>query len=603
MIDSSSLLNSLLKGIQLERKAQKERYSPKQANLKLLKQDGLALHPFRITRKFYGYADYPEFQFNLPFPLEYSNFYDGSKIIVSNGNESCNAILLSLNNNKGELRLFSPDFPEWVEDEETYIQLTPDDRTLDRMEEQLKNIKADNKLNQHFQNFYTKNNSNCENITIDTFFNPKLNESQMKAVGLAMSSDKFFIVHGPPGTGKTTTLVELVQQLHKEKKQILISAPSNTAVDLFGKKLKELKIDFLRVGNNAKVDEEITAFTMDGKLQKENITQQIKKLKIQAEQLRKMALQYKRNFGREEREQRNLLLAEAKRIRREIKSIIEYAEEKIVSQNNIILGTPIGLSDYINSSTYDYLIIDEAGQCLQALAWCIIPLAEKTILAGDHFQLPPTVISQEAINNGFNISILEQGFEYQNNQLLNVQYRMEPQIAEFSNRYFYEGQLKHQKPSVEGEHLLFFDTVGADFEEVNLPETTSIYNIRELEFVNNLIEHFQLKIDETVFITPYSGQVQKAKEILPQALKISTIDSFQGQEFQNIIISLVRSNQDQVIGFLKDYRRMNVAMTRAQNKLIVIGDSATFGNDNFYKEFLSYVEEINAYHSVWELMY
>ncbi|MEO7523116.1 MAG: DEAD/DEAH box helicase family protein, partial [Ferruginibacter sp.] len=229
-------------------------------------------------------------------------------------------------------------------------------------------------------------------------------------------------------------------------------------------------------------------------------------------------------------------------------------------------------------------------------------LAKKYVLAGDHLQLPPTVLSQEAERLGFSKSILEISIAtIKNIFLLDTQYRMRESIAGFSGEYFYHGLLKtatHLRDT--GVHLSFIDTAGSGYNEMHGSDGTSLQNEGELKIIRQLIENESLDPLKTAFISPYAGQVIAAKEVLPKEMRTSTIDSFQGQEKENIMLSLVRSNDEGVIGFLKDYRRMNVAITRAKEQLFIIGDSATIGADPFYNAFLSYIEKFGNYRSVWE---
>jgi superfamily I DNA and/or RNA helicase len=401
-------------------------------------------------------------------------------------------------------------------------------------------------------------------------------------------------------------LVEAILQLTAKGEKILISAPSNTAVDNIASFLIDTKVNFLRIGNNSKVNERIFPYTPEGMLRESKKEKEIKKLKIRAEELRKMANQYKRRFGKDEREQRNLLIKEVRNLRTQIKEIQQYNEQQLFEKADVILGTPIGLTDArIGEFRFQTLIIDEAGQCLEPLAWCIFPLADKIILAGDHWQLPPTVLSEEAAKMGLNNSILEVCFlKFSSVYLLDTQYRMRESIAQFSSNYFYNGKLKTAKQlQSTGNHILFFDTAGAGFDEERGSDGVSLINKGELDVILQILEKYQIDTKDVTVISPYSGQVSLAKEILPVNIKISTIDSIQGQEKDVIILSLVRSNSDGQIGFLKDYRRMNVALTRAREQLFVIGDSSTLGKDPFYSEFFDYIENINAYKSIWEIMY
>ncbi|HNA96734.1 MAG TPA: AAA domain-containing protein, partial [Chitinophagaceae bacterium] len=385
--------------------------------------------------------------------------------------------------------------------------------------------------------------------------------------------------------------------------KVLISAPSNTAVDHFAKTLIQKGVKLLRVGNSSKVDDEIFSHTPEGKMSNSNIQKEIKQLKIRAEEFRRIALKYKRSFGKAEREQRNLLFKEVKELRNEIKKLQRYHEEKLLDEADVIAGTPIGLYDEnLDNRKFDTLIVDEAGQCIEPLAWCIFSKAEKIVLAGDHWQLPPTVLSNEAAMLGFNNSILERAITNCNSViLLNVQYRMREAIAGFSSQYFYNSLLQTAKHlQNKGTHITFIDTAGSGYNEKHGPDGVSLQNEGELQIVNKILEQEQWNLSASAFISPYAGQVVAATEVLPAPLRKSTIDSFQGQEKENIIVSLVRSNDEGEIGFLKDYRRMNVAITRAKEQLIVIGDSATIGADKFFNEFLSYVEKFGNYRTVWE---
>lgn len=601
-------LQILLKCIDLEEKEQANRYKLDQSHtLKQLKAEGLALHPVIVTKKNFGYADYPEITFKLHFPPEANMFRDGAAIeCFMSGEEPIKGILMSLDGKYGEFRLFAPDFPDWIEDDGVGIKLAPDTRTTSIMKKVLNELENNKPLFKLFEQLHetatVATTPAVKNTTIN-FRNHTLNESQQQAVAAISGNEQLTIIHGPPGTGKTTTLIEAIGQLIKAGEKVLVSAPSNTAVDNIAKGLIQQGVKLLRVGNITKVDETIFAHTPEGKLNNSKSQKEIKQLKMRAEEFRRMALKYKRSFGKAEREQRNLLFKEVKNIRTEIKQLQAYNEEKLFAEAEVIAGTPIGLYDAkINHLKFDSLVIDEAGQCIEPLAWTIFPLAEKIVLAGDHWQLPPTVLSNEAAQLGFNRSILEASIDHnQAVYLLNTQYRMRPVIAGFSSEYFYNGLLQTAAHLMnDGVHLTFIDTAGSGYNEKRGPDGMSLQNEGEVNIVQQLLEKENLAPAVTAFISPYSGQVTAAKELLPSAMRISTIDSFQGQEKENIIVSLVRSNDDGDIGFLKDYRRMNVAITRAKEQLIVIGDSATIGADRFFNEFLSYVEKHGTYRTVWE---
>jgi superfamily I DNA and/or RNA helicase len=604
-----SHIQTLLRCIALEEKEQVQRYSlDQQHTLKALKAEGLALHPIIVTRKNFGYADYPEISFKLSFPPEANLFKDGAAIeCFIAGEEPIKGVLISLDGKNGEFRLFTPDFPDWIEDDGVGIKLAPDTRTNSIMKKVLNELENNKPLFKLFQQLHAEIKATStlpplKNNSL-SFRNRELNESQQQAVTAINGNGQITIVHGPPGTGKTTTLIEAIVQLIKNDEKILVSAPSNTAVDNICKGLLQQGIKLLRVGNASKADQMIFAHTPEGRLSNSKQLKEIKQLKQRAEEFRKMALKYKRSFGKAEREQRQLLFKEVKSIRTEIKKLQTYNEEKLFEEANVIAGTPIGLYDAgVDHLHFHTLVLDEAGQCIEPLAWCIFPLAEKIVLAGDHWQLPPTVLSHEAAQLGFNRSILEVAIKTIDAvYLLNTQYRMKEVIAGFSSNYFYNNQLlspAHLQNT--GTHLTFIDTAGSGYHEEHGGDGSSLQNKGELVIVQRLLETELPDLLKTAFISPYAGQVAAAKELLSQQLRISTIDSFQGQEKENVILSLVRSNDDGDIGFLKDYRRMNVAITRAKERLFIIGDSATIGADVFYNAYLTYIEKYGAYRTVWE---
>ncbi len=602
-------IQNLITCINLEEKEQVKRFSlDQQHTLKSLKAEGLALHPIVVTRKNFGYADYPEISFKLNFPPETNFFKDGAAIeCFCTGEDAVKGVLINLDGKNGEFRLFAPDFPDWIEDDGVGIKLAPDQRTTTIMKTVLNNLEHDKPLFKLFEQLHNataiEHHVTSNNTGTLFFDNKNLNQSQQQAVAAITQNENICIVHGPPGTGKTTTLVEAIVQLVKAGEKILVAAPSNTAVDNITKALIAQQVKVLRVGNTSKVEESIFAHTPEGKLNNSKQLKEIKQLKIRAEEFRKMALKYKRSFGKAEREQRNLLFKEVKNIRTEIKKLQAYNEEKLYSEAAVILGTPVGLYDAkINHLTFHSLFIDEAGQCIEPLAWCIFSLAQKYVLAGDHLQLPPTVLSNEAARLGLNKSILEVAIAaVKNIFLLNIQYRMRAAIAGFSGAYFYKGLLQTAAHLTNtGAHIFFIDTAGSGYNEEHGADGSSLQNKGELQIAQKLLQTEELDELQTVFISPYAGQVAAAKEVLPKLLRCSTIDSFQGQEKENIILSLVRSNDDGDIGFLKDYRRMNVAITRAKEKLFVIGDSATIGADAFYNAFLTYIETSGTYRTVWE---
>lgn len=600
----------LLDNLLLEEKAQKERFSAQDSGgIKSLKRDGLAIHPLKVTRKSYGFAEYPEFSFRIPASQSTDNFRDGTAIEVFFENEtSIKGILLGISGGSGDVRIFAPDFPDWIDDHGVGIKLTPDTKTQELITQTLQALDAGKSADgfPFFTYFHQQNDRLLpEPPSHLVEKNELLNESQQEALAKINGSEPIVIVHGPPGTGKTTTLVEAIASLVRNGENVLVTAPSNAAVDHITLQLIRKGIKALRVGNQTKISAELLPYTLEGKLATGREQKQLKKMRIQAEEYRKMAHQYKRHFGKDDRDQRKLLLQEVKNIRKEIRALQDFSAEKWMLESQVICGTPVGLNDKaLQKVEFTTLVIDEAGQCLESLAWVAFKNVQRLVLAGDHLQLPPTVISEQAMKNGYNKSFLEVVLEkHPVKCLLRKQYRMRQAIVDFPNAYFYEGKLETPENLKNvGIHLQFYDTAGTGFQEEQAVENGSLSNMGELEMIEKLIDKHQLKLEKCALITPYSGQVAAAKERFPATFRISTVDSFQGQECETVFISLVRSNDNNNLGFLKDYRRMNVAMTRAKEQLFVIGDSVTFGNDPFFGAFLSHLEATGCYGSAWELM-
>jgi predicted DNA helicase len=612
MAEVNPHIKHLLNCIDLEEKEEVARYRlDKEHALRQLKSEGLALHPIRVLQKNFGYADYPEISFHIKSILSQHQFKDGCAIeLFYLGEEPIKGILRQLNGKVGEIRLFAPDYPEWIDEDSVGIKLSPDTRTNTIMRKGLHNIEKHPVTKSIFDLVYETDRDlhSIEKEPDKEFLysiSTNFNKSQKKAIdSIIHPPNDILIVHGPPGTGKTSTLVEAVKHLVTNKKRILISAPSNTAVDHFAKSLLLQGIKFLRIGNSTKVHESIYPFTTEGSMENPKIKKEIKELKIRAEEFRRMALKYKRKFGKSEREQRKLLFEEVKKIRAEIKNRISYHETKLFHESGIVLGTPVAIVDAnFGFDTFDYLFIDEAGQCIEPLAWCIMPFAKQFVLAGDYLQLPPTILSAEAKRKGFEVSILEKCMKTLPSYLLNTQYRMRDVIASFSSEYFYKGKLLTASNLISDiNHFTFIDTVGAGYEEERGPDGYSLINQGEITIIQQLIEQEKLIYHNVGFISPYSAQVELAYEKLPSEIRKHTIDSFQGQEMDTIIISLVRSNDEGEIGFLKDYRRMNVAITRAKNNLYIIGDSLTLRKNVFFQALLDYVEKKGAYRSAYEWM-
>jgi ATP-dependent RNA/DNA helicase IGHMBP2 len=544
-------------------------------------------------------------------------------------NNRLDGIIAYQSGDRLKLTLRTDEIPEWSRDGKLGIDLLFDEYSYDEMQNALKLASTLNEKQSEgsLVKILTGEKSPGFNSVIQPFSNPALNPSQQNAVEKILAANELAIVHGPPGTGKTTTLVQAVKALiRQEHGKILVVAPSNTAVDLLSEKIAEEGINLIRVGNPVRVSERLMSLTLDSKIAAHSSMKELKKLRKQAAEFRDMAHKYKRNFGRAEREQRKALFEEARSIMKQVEHTEQYITDGLLSRAQVVTATLVGANHYtVRNLKFHTVVIDEAGQALEPACWIPILKAEKVIMAGDPYQLPPTIKS-EAAQNGLSTTLLEKliALHPEAVSLLEVQYRMNELIMGFSSKIFYENKLKAD-PSVanhvlfaEDPGLAFIDTAGCGFEEKS--EGTSTTNPEEAAFLfthlaqltTEINGHFQKENFPTVaIISPYKEQINILNDLLLHSptllaygnkISVNTIDSFQGQERDIVYISMTRSNTDKRIGFLSDIRRMNVAMTRARKKLVVIGDSSTLSQSPFYTEFISYAEQRNCYQSAWEFV-
>lgn len=448
-----------------------------------------------------------------------------------------------------------------------------------------------------------------------------LNESQVEAVRFALSAEDVAILHGPPGTGKTTTVVELIRQAIRRGDKVLACAPSNMAVDNLLERLVAHGERAVRLGHPARVQEELRAHTLDVLADDHDDVRQARKYTKDAFALFRKAGKWTR--AKPEPGARGDMRREARALLDDARKLEQRAVERVLDSATVLCATLTGLdSEVLGQRTFDLAVIDEACQCTEPGCWIPLLRSKRVVLAGDHCQLPPTVLSPEAASRGFDVSLLERlvdQFGPAVTRRLRVQYRMHETIMAFSAAEFYEGDLAAD-PSVAG-HLLyelpgvqaceltetpvtFIDTAGAGYDEEQEEEGESRRNPEEARLVvrkvRELLEAGVATTDIAV-IAPYAAHVRLLREQLHEpGLEIDSVDGFQGREKEAVVVSLVRSNMENEIGFLSDVRRMNVALTRARRKLVVVGDSATLSVHPFYQNLFTYFETVGAYHTVWE---
>jgi ATP-dependent RNA/DNA helicase IGHMBP2 len=448
-----------------------------------------------------------------------------------------------------------------------------------------------------------------------------LNDSQFDAVRFAMAARDLALIHGPPGTGKTTAVVELIRQAVRRGEKVLACAPSNLAVDNIFERLLAAGERVVRLGHPARVLPELREHTLDLLVESHSDVRTARKLVRDAFALFRKAGKYTRakpepGARREMRQEAKDLLADARRMEAQ-------AVESILNSADILCATITGLdSELLGQRSFDLIVIDEA--CQSTEPGCYIPLlrGQRLVLAGDHCQLPPTVVSRDASEQGYGVSLFERVMDVYGTQVarrLKLQYRMHESIMQFSSREFYDSDLEAdasvsshllcdlsgvEKNAATESPVRFIDTAGAGFEEETEPDGESRLNRQEARFIGARVRELVnagVRPEVIAVIAPYAAQVRLLRQELDlPGVEIDSVDGFQGREKEAVIISLVRSNQLGEIGFLSDVRRMNVAMTRARRSLLLVGDSATLSSDPFYQRLFEYFEQIGAYGTVWE---
>jgi ATP-dependent RNA/DNA helicase IGHMBP2 len=605
------------------------------SSLAARRSNGLTWYPIVIRDTEMGAGDYLTVELERTNHLEVAHLFrfGASAELFSNRDPKENrveGVVTYQGGNKMKISLRTDELPEWSRDGQLGVNLLFDDNSYDEMRAALKQAAArlDKPENDQLIRILTGEKKPSFHTEAIRYTSARLNSSQQEAVNRILSANELAIVHGPPGTGKTTTLVQAIKEMHHQfHKQLLVVAPSNAAVDLLSEKLADEGLNVVRVGNPARVSEKLLSLTLDSQMAEHAQMKQIKKLKKRANEFREMAYKYKRTFGRAERDQRKSLFEEARNILKEAGNTEQYILNDVLSRAQVITATLVGANHYtIRDRRFDTVVIDEAGQALEPACWIPVLKARKLVLAGDHYQLAPTVKSEQAARDGLSITLMEKNVQLHPEAmvLLEEQYRMNQAIMGYSSAVFYKDRLRAHASVANhvlfetDNPLAFIDTAGCGFEEK--VEGTSTYNPEEAAFVFRHL-HQLLPVLEANYpagsfpsiaiISPYKQQVDQLKSLLLQSpdllaygdkIAVNTIDSFQGQERDMVYISMTRSNPENRIGFLSDIRRMNVAMTRARKKLVVVGDSATLAQLPFYADFISYAEKLNAYESAWNYM-
>lgn len=552
-------------------------------------------------------------------PLPWHRLRVGSPVVLSeypeSGEDSYQGVVSRTQRN--QLQVAFSKFPEGAK---FRVDLTADEVTRRRQMAAINLVRESKGRLGHLRKICLNETTPKFHSTPSVTFKTELNESQSRAVQFALSADDIAIIHGPPGTGKTTTVIELIIQAIERGDRVLACAPSNTAVDNLLDRLVANKQKVIRLGHPARVSERLRGYTLDGIVEDSDEMAIIKSMRREAEEVYRKVDRYTR--ARPERGAKNAMRREARQLQQDARLLEKQAISNALDRARVICATTTFNEELLGDRWFDLCVIDEACQSTEPGCWVPLTRCDKFVLAGDHQQLPPTVLSKTAAKEGFEVSLLERlvhvyGGEV--TQLLNVQYRMHHQIMEFSSAQFYDDQLVGDKSvlkhllsdldSVDSTELtqsplLFIDTAGANWDEELEPDGESKRNPKEAEFIMNKVKQLVesgVSAGDIAVIAPYAAQVRLLRENSAfKSLEIDTVDGFQGREKEAVLITLVRSNAIGEIGFLGDVRRMNVALTRARRKLIVVGDSATLANHAFYQKLIDYFEKNGAYRSVWE---
>ena len=498
------------------------------------------------------------------------------------------------------------------------VQLSFDETSYRTMMDALdRAIKGKGRLGYLRDLFYS--HQKPETFVFPSLHFPYLNPTQEEAVNQVLRAKDVAIVHGPPGTGKTTTLVEAIREALMRENQVLVCAQSNMAVDWISEKLVDRGINVLRIGNPTRVNDKMLSFTYERRFEAHPDYTQLWAIRKAIRELRSHRKRADEHFH----QKLESLKSRATELEIRINS-------DLFGEARVIASTLVGSSNrLLDGQKFGTLFIDEAAQALEAACWIPMRRVSRVILAGDHCQLPPTVKSIAALKAGLGKTLMERIVEMHPEAvtLLKIQYRMNDDIMRFSSNYFYEGKVE-SAPEVKYRSILDLDIPiewispnhldnldnleKPDYHEQFVGESFGRINKAEAELTLNTLQHYferigkQRILDERIdvgIISPYRAQVQHLRRLLMKReffkpfrrlISVNTVDGFQGQERDVIIISMVRANDDGQIGFLRDLRRMNVAITRARMKLIILGDKNTLTRHPFYRQLWQYIQQLSG---------
>jgi ATP-dependent RNA/DNA helicase IGHMBP2 len=628
-------LQDWLRLLQLEQRAEEDFYRQQvlETPLQVRKAQGICWYPVVVRQIEVGFGQKLVLELERTSQLGQPHTFQNGQILAlfsqsQPGEAPLTGVASDVRLNQLRLVLSHDELPDWLEDGKLGLDVCYDETTFREMRRAVERFQHTGLPAVIRQRELLLGSESPRFLPGPTRSDPALNAAQNRAVQQVLAAEDLALIHGPPGTGKTTTLIAAIRAVLQSESQVLVSAPSNTATDLLCEKLAAAGVRVVRLGHPARVSPQVWPLTLEAQISQHPQFAVLQGLRREARDLRTRALRFKRNFGPAERARRSEEIQESRRMLAQARELEQRLTTHLLDQAQAILCTLVGASmELLWKRQFQTVFIDEAAQAL--LGGSLIPIqrARRVVLAGDHCQLPPTVKSPAAQAGGFNRTLFEVCMAHHPEAatLLDTQYRMHAQIMGFSNQLFYQGRLQadssvagHTLPPAEAEPWLarpleFIDTAGCSHDEELNPESRSLRNPGEAQLLKThlaaVLEHLpEAQRFSLGIIAPYREQVNLLSEQLAgsslckafASCSIDTVDGFQGQERDLLYISLVRSNQSGEIGFLADTRRMNVALTRARKKLVVLGDSATLAHHPFYREFISYCESLNACRSGWE---
>ena len=622
------------------------------ASIKERRKRGLTWYPVTITKEDVGFGGKVVLEIERPANRQELHLFQVGKNASlfsdtpahsASERSTLNGVITGVRRNKLLLATTKDELPDWVDDAgKLGIDLTFDEVSYREMNNALSEVMGAqaNRLAELRDILLGARQARFRTHKADDLLYPnRLNDSQRTALRHVITAQDVAIIHGPPGTGKTTTLVQAILETVRRERRVLVCAPSNTAVDLLTEKLAERGVNVIRLGNPSRVSDLLLQHTLDARLIAHPSYSKMHAMRQTADQYRETANQRTRRVGFEEQQQRWQLKDEARMLFQAADELERWMTEDVLESVQIVTCTLVGASNRnIRHLSFDTIFIDEAAQALEPGCWIPIAKGQRIILTGDHHQLPPTVKSEQAAREGLRETLFEKCIKRQPDtaRMLTVQYRMHEQIMGFSSEKFYNGQLvAHQSVRHAGLEAYdprfapdlpveFLDTAGCDFLEVTLSEGRSTANPEEANLLLVRLTQLLAPYDPTEHahkheyeyepltigvIAPYRAQINYLMDaieenadlndlLLRRVLSVGTVDSFQGQERDIIAISLTRSNPYGEIGFLSDIRRMNVGMTRARRKLLLVGDSSTLSLNPFFMDLLNYIKRIGGYRQV-----